>query len=73
MNWTVLNSEEITRQMKGHDLPPAVGQQFIASNCSALDLEEVFDRFSLSKDFDAAPIFKFAAEHSVTSERIQFA
>jgi hypothetical protein len=57
--------------MKGHDLPPTVNQQFIASNRSALDLVEVIDRLRLPKDFGTALILEFAARDSVTSERIQ--
>ncbi|MET3972256.1 hypothetical protein ABID62_008360 [Bradyrhizobium sp. S3.9.1] len=71
VNRTVLNAEDVTRQIKGHDLPPTVSQQLIASNRSAVDLVEVIDRLCVSKDLGTALIFEFAARDSVTGERIQ--
>jgi hypothetical protein len=68
---TVPDAEDVTRQMKGHDLPPTVSQQFIASNGSAPDLIKVLGRLRFSKDFGTAPIFEFAAGDSVAGKLIQ--
>jgi hypothetical protein len=73
MNYTVLDAEDVTGQMKGHDLPATVSQQFIASNRPALDLVKILDRLRLSEDLGATPIFEFTAKHSVPGERVQFA
>lgn len=53
---TILNAKDVARQMKGHDLPSAVSQQFIASNGPGLDLVKVLDRPLFSKDFGRAHI-----------------
>jgi hypothetical protein len=58
MNFTVLDTEDIARQMKRADLPPTIGKAFARSNCALTDLVKVVRRFSFSKNFRAAAIFK---------------
>jgi len=55
----VREAENVAGQVKGADLPAAVGQQLVAPYRAGFDLVDVFGRFLLAVDLGAFFVGKF--------------
>jgi hypothetical protein len=62
----ILNSENITWQMKCIDLPTPICEQLVGSNGSTRYLVDVFGRFSFAEYLCQLRILKVAAHDSTT-------
>src|SRR6516164_7260026 len=67
MNFTVLDTEDITRQVKRTDLPSTIGKAFVSPNCALSYLVNVVRRLRFSKNFRAATMFKLGPKRMLNS------
>ena len=67
MNFTVLDTEDITRQMKRADLTATIRKAFVRPNCAPAYLVNVVRWFCFSKKFRAAANFKLAPKSILAS------
>jgi hypothetical protein len=67
MNFTVLDAEDIARQMKRADLPPTVAKALVRPNCALPYLVDVIRRFCFSNNLRTFAIFNLAPKSTLES------
>ena len=57
MDGTILQAEDVADQVEGADLPPPVGEKFVAPHCAFDHLIDIVCRLRFSEDFATLTIF----------------